>query len=191
MATDQIQTHPQEETKPTDLEKQLEEKLSGIQVQKTEEETKAAAQKAGLPYVNLKSFPVDANAVAILDEKDARSGQLAIISKTAQNLKIPVIGPQNPQTQQVLGALKSQGYSYNLVIGSPSSMETAWSRYKEKKTRAEEPRGAITLKEGQLSDIEKQIKDIADLKERLTALPITKVLDILVAGALKIGASDI
>ncbi|MBI2670290.1 MAG: type II/IV secretion system protein [Candidatus Yanofskybacteria bacterium] len=174
-----------------DLEKELEEKLSGIKVQKTEEETKAAAQKAGLPYVNLKTFPVDTNAVLIVDEKSARDGQLAVISKTGQNLKIAVVDPQNSQTQLVLNNFKKQGYTFGLVVTSSLSLETAWQRYREKKTRTEEIRGVVTLKEGELSDIEKQIKDIADLKERLTSLPITKVLDILVAGALKIGASDI
>ncbi|MBI2063554.1 MAG: type II/IV secretion system protein [Candidatus Yanofskybacteria bacterium] len=173
-----------------DLEKELEEKLSGIQVQKTEEEAKAMAQKTGLPYINLKVFPIDSNAVLTIDEKDARNGRLAVISKTGQNLKIAVADPLDPQTQLILNKLK-KSYTYNLAIASPLSLETAWQRYREKKTRVEETRGVVTLKEGELSDIEKQIKDIADLKERLTSLPITKVLDMLIAGALKIGASDI
>ncbi|MBI2062663.1 MAG: type II/IV secretion system protein [Candidatus Yanofskybacteria bacterium] len=174
-----------------DLEKELEEKLSSIQVQKIEEETKATAQKSSLPYADLKIFPIDTNAVLIVDEKDARSGQLVVLSKTGQNLKIAVSDPQNQQTQLILNKLKTQGYAYGLVITSPLSLETAWQRYREKKERTEETHGVVTLKENELSDIEKQIKDIADLKERLTALPITKVLDILIAGALKIKASDI
>lgn len=189
MAEDQ--TKSQDQTKPRDLEKELEEKLSVIQVQKIEEEARATAQKAGLPYINLKIFPVDTNAVLTVDEKDARDGQLVVISKTGQNLKIAVADPQNSQTQLVLSKLKARGYTYSLTITSPASLEAAWLRYREKKVRAEEPRGVITIKEEKLTDIEKQIKDIADLKERLMALPITKVLDILVAGALKIGASDI
>lgn len=185
------QTKPQVQTKPRDLEKELEVKLSDIQVQKVEDEAKAAAQRAGLPYVNLKAFPVDVHAVLLVDEKDARSGQLAVISKVGLNLKIAVADPQNPQTQLILSNLKTHGFTYNLVVASLLSLESAWLRYREKKIRAVEPRGVVTLKEGELTDIEKQIKDIADLKERLTDLPITKVLDILIAGALKIKASDI
>lgn len=174
-----------------DLKKELEEKLSAIQIGKIEEEARAAAQKAGLPYVNLKSFPIDANAVLVIDEKDARSGQMVVISKTGQNLKIAVVDPQNPQTQTALSKLRGQGYTYSLVIASPLGLETGWLRYREKKERVVAPPGVVELKEDVLSDIEKQIKDISDLKERLTSLPITKVLDILIAGALKIKASDI
>ena len=70
-------------------------------------------------------------------------------------------------------------------------MEVGWLRYREKKDRTTTPPGIVELNAEVLSDIEKQIKNIADLKERLTSLPITKVLDILIAGALKIKASDI
>lgn len=173
------------------LEEELETKLSAIQVQKIEEEAKTAAKQAGLPYVNLKAFPIDTNAVLIIDERDARSGQLVIISKTGQNLKIAVLNPQNPQTQVILGKLREQDYAYSLIITSPLSLEVGWTRYREKKGMAEAPPGVVELKEVNLSDLEKQIKNIADLKERLTSLPITKVLDILIAGALKIKASDI
>ena len=178
-------------TPKKDLEKELEEKLSSIQVGKTEDEAKDTAQKAGLPYVNLKSFPIDANAVLILDEKDARSGQMVVISKTGQNLKIALVNPQDPQTETILGKLKSQGYTYGLVITSPLGLEVGWLKYRDKKERIAAPPGVVELKADVLSDIEQQIRDIADLKERLTSLPITKVLDILIAGALKIQASDI
>lgn len=174
-----------------DLEKELEEKLSGIQIQKNEEDAKASAQSKGMPYLNLKAFPVDATAVTVIDEKDAISGQMAIISKTGQNLRIAVVNPDNPQTQLVLKKLKEQGYNYTLSIVSPLSLQTAWQRYRQKKEIKATELGVVAIKESELSDIQQQIKDIGDLKERLTALPITKVLEILIAGALKIKASDI
>lgn len=179
------------QTKTTNLEKELEEKLSAIQIEKIEDEAKVIAQKSGLPYVNLKIFPIDTNAVLALDEKDARNGQLAILSKTGRNLKVAVLDPQNQQTQLILSKLKSQGYACGLVVTSPLSLEAAWLRYREKKEQPEEILGVVTIKGEELTDLERQIKNISDLKERLTSLPITKVLDILIAGALKIKASDV
>jgi len=174
-----------------ELEKELEEKLAAIQIQKAEEDAKTLAQKLGLPYVNLKAFPVDFNAVTIIDEKEARSGQLVIISKTGKNLRVAVINPQNPQTQIILNKLKEMGYTYSLVIISEYSLKVGLERYQQKRERIEAPIGIVTIKESEISDLEKQIKDISDLKERLTALPITQVLNILIAGALKTKASDI
>jgi len=181
------------QTTPTkqSTEKELEEKLSAIQVEKTEEDAKMLAQKLSLPYVNLKAFPIDLESVLILDEKDARDGQMAVISKSGRQLKVAVLNSENPQTQLHLAKLKADSYTYDLVIVSILSIQVAWQKYQFKKERAETPEGMVTLKASELSDIEKQIKDIGDLKERLTSLPITKVLDILIAGALKINASDI
>lgn len=175
----------------SDLEKELEEKLSGIQIQKLEDEAKALAQSKGLPYLNLKAFPVDATAIALVDEKDAVTGQLAVISKTGQSLRIAVVNPDNPQTQIILQQLKKDGFNYTLSIVSPLSLQKAWERYRQKKEIKVTELGVVTIKESELTDIQRQIKDIADLKERLSALPITKVLEILIAGALKIKASDI
>ena len=173
------------------LEKELETKLSIIQVQKTEDDTKALAKKSGLPYVNLKAFPIDANAVLLVDEKDAREGKLVVISKSGQNLRIAVLDPQNQQTQFVLNKLKEKNYTFSLVIVSELSLQAGWQRYQLRKEHAETALGSVTIEGAELSDLSKQIKDVSDLKDRLASLPITKVLNILIAGALKIKASDI
>ncbi len=174
-----------------DLDKELQQKMSEIQVQKLEEEAKAIAAKSGLPYVNLKTFPIDPNAVLILDEADARSGALIVISKTAQNLKIAVVNPQNGQTQIILEKLKAKGFAFSLLVVSVLSLEAAFQRYSHKKVATEAPQGVINISDSGMIGLEQQIKDISDLKERLTSMPITKVLDVLIAGALKIKASDI
>ncbi|MBI4160423.1 MAG: type II/IV secretion system protein [Candidatus Yanofskybacteria bacterium] len=173
------------------LEKELEEKLSAIQIQKMEDEAKALAQSKRLPYLNLKAFPTDANAVTLVEEKDAVSGQLAVISKAGQNIRIAIANPNNPQTQLILQKLKGDGLSYTLTIVSLLSLQKAWEKYRQQKGIKEVELGIVGIPEEELTKIEKQIKDISDLKEKLTSLPITKLLEFLIAGALKIGASDI
>lgn len=175
----------------TQLEKELEEKLLSIQIQKAEEDAKALAQNLNLPYANLKTFPIDPSAVMVIDENESRLGQLVIVSKTGKNLRVAVLNPQNPQTQIVLSKLKERGYSYNLLIVSERSLLAGWEKYRLKKKPLEALEGSIVIKESEISDLEKQIKNISDLRERLAALPVTKVLNILIAGALKIKASDI
>ncbi len=177
-------------TKPA-LEKELEEKLSAIQIQKGEDDAKALAQKAGLPYANLKTLPIDTDAVTVLDEQDARSARLVVVSKNGRNLRVAVLDPQSPQTQLALSKLKEGGYTCNLIIISERSLQMGWERYRLKKKGVEVSQGTVSIKESEISELGKQIKDISDLKERLTAMPITKVLNILIAGALRVGASDI
>ena len=112
-------------TKPQNLENELEEKLSSIQVEKKENEAAELGQKLNLPHVDLSSFPIDTSAILLVSENDARSGQLAVIAKSGKNIKVAVISPENPQTQSVLSRLKSLGYAYGLIIVSSRSLEFA------------------------------------------------------------------
>ncbi len=173
-----------------DLERELEEKIQSIRVKEIEDEAIVRAKKLGLPYLNLKFFPVDESAVLAVDENDAHIGGLAAITKTGRSLKIAVRDPNDPQTQAILGKLKEKGYSCELAVVSELSLAAAWRRYqlgKETQTTL----GVVEITEAEVASLESQIKDIADLKERLTTLPVTKVLNILIAGALKTKASDI
>ncbi len=181
----------QTDTKTGKREKELEEKLLNIELQKQEDEAKALAQKLSLSYVNLRALPIDPGAILLVDEKDARAGKLAVLSKKGRTLKIAVLNPGDPQTQITLSKLKEDDFDWTLVIVSQKSLELAWQRYQKGKKEEEIPTGVISIKESDISDLQKQVKNISDLKERLTSLPITQVLDILIAGALKIKASDI
>lgn len=51
--------------------------------------------------------------------------------------------------------------------------------------------GTLEIKEDELDQLENQIKDIGDLKNRLKTISATQLLEILVAGAIKTKASDI
>ncbi|OGN03417.1 MAG: hypothetical protein A3G02_03345 [Candidatus Yanofskybacteria bacterium RIFCSPLOWO2_12_FULL_44_13b] len=51
--------------------------------------------------------------------------------------------------------------------------------------------GAIKVSEEEIANFQNQIKSISDLKNKVAGLSVTKLLEILLAGALKIGASDI
>jgi len=176
--------------KQLELEKELEKKLFGIQSQKTEDDAKIVAQKFNLPYLNLKAFPIDVSAVVLVDETKAREAKLLITTAKGKALAIAVTDPEDPKTKDLLKELEGNGYSYKLVVVSETSLQFGWGKYKMA-TNVSENLGVVNIKEEQISEIQAQIKNIGDLKERLTSLPITKVLDILIAGALKVKASDI
>ena len=177
-------------TQKPNLEGALEEKMQTIRTQEIEDAAQKNASKLSLPYLNLKSFPIDSSAVYLLNESDAHLGQLLIISKTGKTLKIAALDSQNPKTQEIIKKLSEEGYAYDLAIVSELSLAIGWRRYELKKD-TQALMGTIEIKESELSDLQKQIKDIGDLKSKLVNLPITKVLNILIAGALKVGASDV
>ncbi len=173
------------------LQQQLEEKMREIQLQGEEERAKQTAKKLKLPYINLKIFPISAGVLNIVEEGRSRAGQLAIISKSGSGLKVAVRDPGNAETQVVLEELKSRKFSLSLAISSLQGLEAAWKHYEVSKKIERAEMGMVALTEEQISRLQENIKNVSDLKNSLSKLRVTDIIDILIAGALKIEASDI
>src|SRR3990167_4016567 len=172
-------------------EEELEKKLSEIQLKRTEEDSVALAKKFDLPFSDLKSAPIDNEALVTIDEDTARSSSLAIIYKSGNKLTVAITNPENSNTQKTMEALKTKGFTINPVVTSPSVLEGILSRYKFAQSQEIFEIGAIEIKEEELNKIQDEIKNIGDLKDKVTKISATRMLETLIAGALKIGASDI
>src|SRR3990167_5629521 len=81
-------------------EEELEKKLSEIQLKRTEEDSVALAKKFDLPFSDLKSAPIDNEALVTIDEDTARSSSLAIIYKSGNKLTVAITNPENSNTQR-------------------------------------------------------------------------------------------
>lgn len=173
------------------LDQQLEEKMSSLSVRGKEEDTKATAQKLNLPYLNLALSSVSASAITILDENLAHAGQMAVIDRDGKKLRVAVADPEIPQTKTNIEKLVAEGYSVTLFLVSQLSLAEAWKRYQIEKRTEKSELGVVSIKETDLSDLQKQIAGIADLKDKIAKISTTQMLNVLVAGALKVDASDI
>src|SRR3989338_412675 len=176
---------------PNTKEAELEKKLSEIQLKRAEGDSIALAKKFNLPFSDLKSAPIDNDALTLIDENTARSSSLAIIYKSGNKLTVAITNPENSNTQKTLEALKEKGFTINPIVTSPSVLENILSRYKFAQPQEVFEVGAIEIKEDELNKIQDEIKTIGDLKDKVTKISATQMLETLIAGALKIGASDI
>lgn len=172
-------------------EKELEKKLSEISLKREEEESKTLADKLGLPFSNLKSTPIDIDALALLDEQTARSSGMAILDRAGVKLAVAVLNPEDNNTQNVLEQLRSQGFTLNIIVTTPEMLEKVWRRYKETRKSEIFEVGAISIKEEDIAELQDQIQDISDLKNKVTQTSTTRLLEIMIAGSLKIDASDV
>ena len=178
-------------TQPQNKETELDKKLMEIGAKRIQDEASALAQKLGLSYSDLKSAPVDIDALVLIDEATARKGRMAIIIKSGVNLTIVVLDPQDQETSKTLKELEQKGFKINIIITNPDSLEKILARYETAKSPEIFEVGAIEVKEGTLKQYETQIKDISDLKNKVTRISATEMLEIMIAGALKFEASDI
>ena len=172
-------------------EEALDKKMAEIKDLDLEATSKQKAQSSNLPYLNLRFFPVDASALFLMDESSAREAGVAIIAKTGTKVTVATMDSLAPAVQAVTQILSQKGLTISFTIVSAHSLTIAWNRYKSQKHRQDGGYGIMHVDQKAIEQFEEQIQSIKDLKERVTSLPVTQVLNALIAGALKIGASDI
>jgi type IV pilus assembly protein PilB len=137
---------------------------------------------------------VNTDALKILSEEESRSGEMAVIQKVGKKLQIAVRNPEKEKTKAFLEKLKSEFYSYSLFLVSKRSLEKAWSFYKEVAAELGSIGGSIEVSTELLEKFATETKTLSEVKEKVESLgggKTTALLEIIIAGALSIDASDI
>ncbi|MBI2676698.1 MAG: type II/IV secretion system protein [Candidatus Yanofskybacteria bacterium] len=176
---------------PKTLPQELEEKLGEIEKERIEQQAKDIANKNNLAYINIATNPIDPEALSLIEEEESKTAQAGVISKEGKKLKTVVVDPKNPETQKLTDRLAKEGFSLNLGVVSVLGMQKVWNKYKELSKQTEEKIGTISIDTGIISETQKEIKNISDLKEKIGSISTTNLLEILLGGAIKVEASDI
>lgn len=171
-------------------EEELERKLMEVRRGEEESKYKILAQKLNLPYSDLKSVPTDTDALSLLSEDEARSANIAVIYKSDSKIVVATTDPNDPVTQKVISRLKT-GREVSVILTNPRSLQEVLKRYTTVKKAEVFEVGAIELQEKELSRLEDEIKNISDIKDLAKKILTTSLLEMVIAGALKIEASDI
>ncbi len=157
-----------------------------------EERATAIANKFNLPYVDLSLIPVEAEILNSIPEEDARKADVAVIYKVGKKFQIAVIDPEKYETKKLLEKIKKEeGINYNLVIVSQDSLKKAWTNYKIGTVTEKFEDDGVSLKKEDLTEFEKGINSIIDLKKRVSEINTTEIFNIIMAGAIKTKSSDV
>lgn len=173
-------------------------KLRQLRAEEEEKAMEILSEKYGIPYVDLTRIPINTDALRLVPEDEAREHLVAVFDITGKKLSVAVHSPSNELTQESLKTLESKGYILNLYIASMQSIQKAWDRYKDLSFAFETEAGSLDISSDEIEQLiekTKKLEDITSLiKESLTAKKshrISKVLAIIMAGALSTKASDI
>ncbi len=157
-----------------------------------EERATAVANKFNLPYIDLSLIPVEAEIINSIPEEDARKANVAVIHKVGKKFQIAVIDPEKYETKKLLEKIKKEeGINYNLVIVSQDSLKKAWASYKIGTVTEKFEDDGISLKKEDLTEFEKGINSIINLKKKVSEINTTEIFNIIMAGAIKTKSSDV
>ena len=179
-------------TKKETKEKIQDETVRALYHKSEEERATAMAKKFNLPYVDLSLIPIDAETVTSIPEEEAKKAELAVIYKVGKRFQIAVVNPENYETKEMLEKMKKEdGVNYNIVIVSKDSLRKAWANYNFSTITETFERQTMSLKEKDLTEFEKGVHSLIELKKRALEFQTTELFNIIIAGAIKTKASDI
>ena len=162
-------------------------------------EERAAKQRADrlkLPYVDLRKTTISLEAVKVIPEADARSGQLVGIQIRIRDLAVALVDPASPETTKALESLKTQDYQTRIFVCSKSSLEEGLRLYEFVAVPHKEIVGTLEITDARLAELEPQANSFVKLKITLAAvnydeLSTTDFFQLIIVGALSSRASDI
>jgi type IV pilus assembly protein PilB len=173
-------------------------KLDEFKKREEEDVAQIIAARHGLEYVDLAPVPINMDALRIVDERDAREAKIAPFSLIGKRVKIAVVSPVSDKTKEAIDTIERKGYEVTLAIASPLSLDKVWSRYSDLSFSTETKAGALDISSDAIKTFLAEIKTIEDVKKAINEIlklkkgvRISKILEIVLSGALATKASDI
>jgi type II secretory ATPase GspE/PulE/Tfp pilus assembly ATPase PilB-like protein len=179
-------------------EKKSEERLHELRSREEEALAEMLAGKYGVEYVDLTNKSIDTDALRLVLEAEARSGELAAFHKLNKNLFVAMRSPERLDSLNTIKKLEQLGYAVRRFITSKASLEHAWDRYHDISYATETEAGILTLSNDTITQMLEKLKTMEDVRVEISAHAgskdthrISRVLEIIMSGALSLGASDV
>lgn len=179
-------------------EKKQDERLHELRLKEEEQLAEMLAHKYGVDYVDLTSKSIDTDALGLLPEKDARAAEVAAFKRINKQIMVAMRSPERPDALRQVEAIESKGYQVRRFIASQASLEHAWDRYHDISYATQTEAGVLTLSNETIQEMLGKLHTLEDVKNQISENTASKdshrishVLEVLMAGALALGASDV
>jgi type II secretory ATPase GspE/PulE/Tfp pilus assembly ATPase PilB-like protein len=156
------------------------------------------ATKYGVEYVDLTSKSIDTDALRLVPEAEARASELAVFHRVNKTVFVAMRAPERPDSLTTVKNLEHMGYAVRRYIVSHASLEHAWDRYHDISYATETEAGILTLSNDTIVQMLQKLRTMDDVRAEINAHAgskdthrISRVLEIIMAGALSLGASDV
>lgn len=179
-------------------EKKQEERLHELHLREEEQLAEMLSQKYGVAYTDLTKKSIDTDALRLIPEARARETETAAFRKVNRKILVGMRSPERPDALQVIQDIIRLGYDVERYIVSRASLEHAWDRYHDLSFATETEAGVLTLSNETIEQMLQKLKTLDDIKAEIASHAgskdthrISRVLEIIMGGALALGASDI
>jgi len=174
------------------------ERIDDLHRREEEELAKVLSGKYGVEYTDLTRKSVDTDALKLVAEKEARASEIAPFKKIGKRIFVAMRAPERSDSTQEVKKLENLGYQVRRFMVSTSSLEHAWERYKDLSYATETEAGVLTVSNAAIQKMLEELKTVQDVADHVNenvgskdTHRISRILEIIMAGGLSLGASDV
>ena len=171
-------------------EEKLKEKMGEIELREKERQTQERAGKVGLPYIDLKGFPVAPEVLALLPRAEAEAARTVAFLQLGDEMRIATSNPGKEATAIAARLAEEQHANVQVYLVSDPSMDAALKLY-DALPEVKEVIYGVRIDEAALQKYEQEIGDFRQLQEKISNVSTTDVITLIIGAALKSGASDV
>lgn len=157
-----------------------------------------AESKYNLPYVDLYKIGIDNESLRSISEKDARELKVAPFKLTGKNIFIALRSPSPELISKLKEEMERKDLIPTFYMTSIGSIEKVWNRYQELSMAEGSKVGGLDISGEVLRETAKNIQKLQDIgvfinkiMEESKTHKISRLLEVILAGAIAIEASDI
>src|SRR3989338_8700878 len=173
-------------------------RLDELHKKEEQDFAKLIAEKFQLDYIDLMLVPINTEALRLIKEETARQTKIAAFNLVGKKVQVAVLSPSDPDVVAALKDLGEAGFSAIVFVTTTEGLEKAWAHYKELSYSTESTAGALEVSSDEMVEFLNKVhnvKDISDLIQTVLAQKksyrISRIIEIMIAGALATKASDI
>jgi type IV pilus assembly protein PilB len=174
-------------------------KLEDLRKQEEEELVATLAEeKYGLPYIDLYRLGIDNEALRAISEKDSRELKVGPFKLFGKNIFIALHSPSEELKKRLTEDMERKNLTPTFYMASTASLNKVWERYKEISMAESSMVGGLDISGEILRETAKKIEKIQDIQKMVAEAlegnkihKISRLLEIILAGAIAIKASDI
>ena len=173
-------------------------KLDELKRKEEEELAMILSKKYGIEYRDLTRVSINVNALQLIPEAQSREAEVAGFDLTGSKLFLGVRSPAHPKLAALREGLEKKNFVITEFMVSRDSLARAWEHYKDLSFASSSKRGVIDVSPEELKKAIAEIHSVEDIKKSISVVNkmehvyrISKILEVILAGAFAVGASDI
>ncbi len=183
---------------PVFADEEKEKRIEFLRKQEEEEVVQILSHKYGVEYVDLSLIAINNDALRLLTEAESRDAQVAVFARVGKRVSLAVRSPEHPKTKLIMQKLTELGYTTVVFMASEASLKRAYDRYAELSYATESKAGVFEISPQEIEELLSKVQNLPDIEALITetvsiqkTYRITRILEVILAGALATDASDI